>query len=399
VGAGLGRNAFEPYFLEQLGFIFLDPSALVVDFYGQRTFRTRYATFVSCPNEMVNRDFDKRYGVRQVDIERSFYIGIKNRPLTAEQIRQNQIKKRYIQLQENYNSDCQSLIHTLDDRTFVTDSLALMISQLSGEVFDISYRGPKYEEENEDVPLLERTAIVRTRLADARLTLPTDITTLNSISRLLLSQSSKVSYWPESDTPDTFYRAIRSDSYTRFDKQLGFRSSRQPFTLPSNHAGPLFESSLVDKGSLVNQCEGDQPSDLIAMSDSPARILRLIKSWDFNDLRGQMIAVINVQKLLAMKVLFNRTTTLAERLGMQTWSPSQPKGISWANSNYWVAYRWIPAECIQSYISVASLRDACFRHKIGRLFATCDNEMLTKKGNPTLITNFQKHPSVRKWGN
>lgn len=236
---------------------------------------------------MVDRDFDKRYGVRPVDVKRSFYIGIKNKPLTAKQIRQNQIKKRDIQLQENYNNECRTLIHTLDDKTFVTDSLALMISQLSGGVFHISYRGPEYEEENEDFPLPQRRKHLRTRLADARSTLPTDITTLNSISRLLLSQSPKVSYWPESDTPDTFYRAIRSDSYTRFDEQLGFRSSRQPFTLPSNHGGPLYDSSLVDKNSLVNHCEGDQPSDLIAMSDSPARILRLIKSWDFNDLRGQ----------------------------------------------------------------------------------------------------------------
>lgn len=307
---------------------------------------------------MVNRDFDKRYGVRLVDVERFFYAGIKNKPLTEEQYRQNQIKKRYIQLQENYNSECRNLIHTLDDKTFVTDSLALMVSQLLGEVFHISYRGPEYEEENEDVPLPQRRANLRARLADARSTLPTDITTLNFISRLFLSQRSMVSHWPEPDTPDTFYRAIWSDSYTRFDKQLGFRSSRQPFTLPSNHGGPLYESLLVDKDSLANQCEGDQPSDLIAMSDSPARILRLIKSWDFNEPSGQVIAVISVQKLLPMKVLFNRTTTLAEKLGVKTWSPSQPRGVKWANPNYWVAYRWVPAECIQSYISVASLRDA-----------------------------------------
>ena len=50
------------------------------------------------------------------------------------------------------------------------------------------------------------------------------------------------------------------------------------------------------------------------MSDSPARILRLIEHWDFSDLKGDMIAVINVKKLLVMKVLFDGTTTLAERL-------------------------------------------------------------------------------------
>jgi hypothetical protein len=103
------------------------------------------------------------------------------------------------------------------------------------------------------------------------------------------------------------------------------------------------------------------------MSDSPARILRLIEHWDFNDLKGDMIAVINVKKLLAMKVLFNRTTTLAEKLDIKTWAPSRPRGISWVNPNYWVAYRWVPAECIESYISVASLRSACTKHEIGEL--------------------------------
>lgn len=319
---------------------------------------------------MVDRNLSKRYGVHPVDVTRAFYIGFGDKSLTAEQIRQNQIRKRNIQLRENYNSESRSLIHTLDDKNFVADSLAFMTSQLSGEIFHISKRDLEYEEENEDIPLAERRGALRTRLADAHLSLPTDITTLNSINRLLLSQSPKVLNWPEPDTPDFFYRATRSESYTRFDKRLGFRSSRQPFTLPSNHGGPLYESSLVDRDSLVNQCEGDQPSDLIAMSDSPARILRLIERWDFNDLRGEIIAVISVQKLLAMKVLFNRTTTLAKRLGMKTWAPSQPKGISFANPNYWVAFRWVPAECIQSYISVASLRDACIRHEIGKLFTT-----------------------------
>jgi hypothetical protein len=200
---------------------------------------------------MVDRELNKRYGVRPVDIKRPSYIGFAGKPLTAEQIRKNQIKKRDIQWQENFNNECRCLIHTLDDKKFVADSLALMISQLSGEEFHISGRGLEYEEENENIPLTERRRNVRTRLADARLTLPTDIITLNSITSLL-SQTSTVSNWPESDTPEIFFRAIRSGSKTRFDKQLGFRSSRQPFTLPSNHSGPLCESSLVDKVSLVN---------------------------------------------------------------------------------------------------------------------------------------------------
>lgn len=316
---------------------------------------------------MADRHPNKRYGIGPVEVERSFYIGFEDNPLTEEQIRQNQVNKRNLQLQENYNNECQKLINTLDDKIFLSDSLAFIISQVSGGALHISRPGLNYDEENEEIPLLERRGNLRSRLADARLTLPTDTITLNHLSRLLLSQRSKLSNRPEPDTPDIFYRAIRSDSCSRFDKKLGFRSSRQPFTLPSSHGGPLYESSLVDKDILKNHCEGNQPSDLIAMSDSPARILRLIEHWDFNDLKGDMIAVINVKKLLAMKVLFNRTTTLAKRLDIKTWAPSRPRGVSWANPNYWVAYRWVPAECIQSYISVASLRSACTKHEIGEL--------------------------------
>jgi hypothetical protein len=339
---------------------------------------------------MADRDPTKRYEIRPVDIKRSFFLGFRDKPLTEEKIRQNQDNKCNIRLQENYNNECRRLVHTLDDKTFVTDSLALMVSQLSGEVLHISNHGLEYEEENQDVLLLERIGHLKTRLADARLTLPTDIITLNYISRLFLSQTSKLSNQPESDTPDIFYRAIRSDSNSRFDKQLGFRSSRQPFTLPSNHGGPLCESLLVDKDILTNHLEGNQPSDLIAMSDSPARILRLIKSRGFNNRKVDVIAVINVKKLLAMKVLFNRTTTLAERLDVETWAPSRPRGVNYANSNYWVAYRWVPAECIQSYISVASLRNACIKHEIGELSGARNREMLTKKGESDFQHQFSE---------
>lgn len=141
---------------------------------SQKIYLPIYDTFDFYPNEMADHNLSKRYGVRPVDIKRSFYIGFENKPLTAEQIRQNRIRKRKIQLWENYNNECRALIHTLDDKTFVTDNLAFMTSQLSSEVFHISYCGPEYEEENEDVPLAERRAAFRTRLADARLTLPTD---------------------------------------------------------------------------------------------------------------------------------------------------------------------------------------------------------------------------------
>lgn len=74
-------------------------------------------------------------------------------------------------------------------------------------------------------------------------------------------------------------------------------------------------------------------------------------------MRGDVIVVINVSKLLATRVLFSRATTLAQKLDIEVWAPSRLKGLYWANANYWVAYRWIPAESTEFYISVSFLRN------------------------------------------
>jgi hypothetical protein len=316
---------------------------------------------------MTEHDLKKKYGVRPIDVKKVYYIVSKDKPLTEKQERQNQDKKHNVQLQEEYNDQLQKLINILNDKIFIADSLALIASQLSGGALHIPRQGLGYEEANEELPLSEKRRNIRNRLTDAGLTLPRDRKTPNTLSKVLLSQSPENLNRPEPNTPDIFYRAFRSDSHSRYDKQLGFRSSNQPSTLPPNHGGPLHESLLVDKDVLKNHCEENRPSDLIAMSDSPARILRLIKHWDFNYPKEDMIAVVNVSKLLAMRVLFNRTITLAKKLDIETWAPSRPRGLSWVNPNYWVAYRWVPAECIEFCMSVASLRSACKKQKIGNL--------------------------------
>jgi hypothetical protein len=92
---------------------------------------------------------------------------------------------------------------------------------------------------------------------------------------------------------------------------------------------------------------------------------KIIRKWDYRDRAGDMIAVINVLKLFAMGVLFNRTTTLAKSLGMNLRTGCQPTGLQFVNPNYWVAYRWIPAECIELYISEPFLQGACDSRGIG----------------------------------
>ncbi|KAJ5640316.1 uncharacterized protein N7484_008178 [Penicillium longicatenatum] len=318
---------------------------------------------------MAEHDIPKRYGIHPVRIVRSSYVHIPGRrPLTERQIRENRDSERNVQLQEQYNELCRSLVKILDDKMFLADSPGFVISAVAGGALHVPCTTVEFEYEEADskLSLLEMIGIMRARLTDASLTLSTDIKSLHTLSKVLLGRGSERSDRLEPNIPDVFYRAVRSGSYSRHDKDLGFRSSKQPLTLSSNYDGPLHESSLINYDILKNHCQGDQPSDLIAMSDSPARVLGFVEHWGFKDLEGDMIAVIGVSKLLAMRVLFTRTTTLCDKLGLEAWSPSRDNGLSWVNRNYWVAYRWVPAECIEFCISVAFLRSACKEHGIGK---------------------------------
>lgn len=135
--------------------------------------------------------------------------------------------------------------------------------------------------------------IVKTRLRDASLAHQNDRESLHMLGRFLRDRTySRPKDYPESDTPELLYRAFKGRCHGRHDQDLGFRSSNQHLTSPSYHNGTLLDSSLVDKDTLRNQCEGDQPSDIIALSDSPSRILKIIGGWNRCHRNG--IAVISV---------------------------------------------------------------------------------------------------------
>lgn len=283
----------------------------------------------------------------------------------------------------------QKLWYLLTDKIFLAESLNYVTSKPFGT--KVQNARPKLESVNtgEESPLTEKIKIANIRLRDASLTYHIDIETLRMLNRSLTCPTlSRPKDYPESDTPELLYRAFKSSCHGRHDQDLGFRSSRQPLTSPFHHNGTLLESSLVDKDALRNQCGGDQPSDLIALSDSPSRILKLLKGWGLSDRKGDMIAVISVSKLLAMGVLFNRTTALANSLGMDLRTRHRPLGLKYANSNYWVAYRWVPAECIECYISEHLLLKACNNHGVGAWPSLLREHSLTGTGENDFGAQF-----------
>ncbi|OJD16003.1 hypothetical protein AJ78_03795 [Emergomyces pasteurianus Ep9510] len=261
----------------------------------------------------------------------------------------------------------QELSRLLDDKIFLANSLAFVSSKINGgwelpQPLNLNYVGT-----NERLTEDEEMQKIKTRISDTRLTFSTDTHTLRSLTRYLISQNlgAGCEEFPEIDTPNVLFRAFNRRNHTRYDDRFGFRSSRQPFTLPDPQARGLKGSALVTADMLRKHCEGREPSDLIALSDSLPRIFNIISCWDFKDMAGDCIAVMDVSKLIAAGVLINRTTTLAMDLGVQLRSSSNPEGLPFANPNYWVAYRWVPAECIAFCTSTSNMRDVCKQNNIG----------------------------------
>ncbi|ODM19087.1 hypothetical protein SI65_05704 [Aspergillus cristatus] len=313
---------------------------------------------------MTEGVFEKRYGLQPAQAFR--IIPLADQDLTEERREwYRQAENRY-RLTQKYNKLRESLVRLLDDKIFVAESLRFVTSKITG--IEVNSVTPKleYEDTDSELPLSQKIKNIKVRKKDATLTKSVDIKSLRMLNETLISRNlASLKEPPEPDTPEILYRAFRDGAHTRHDRMLGFRCFRQPITMPYYHTGTLLSSQLVDQRDLRNHCEGCNPSDLIALSDSPSRILKFITNWDFRDRGGDRIAVINVQKLLAMGVLFNRTSTLAKSLGMELWTPIQPTGLQYANENYWIAYRWIPAECIERYISISSLEMACKNNTIG----------------------------------
>lgn len=325
------------------------------------------------------------HGLREPSIIRRYCRGFPDEPLTEEQKEHNREVERSV----NLSSLQLKLCCLLDDKFFVAESLNFVTSKVFG--MKVQNTRPKFESINtgEESPSTEEIKIVKTRLRDAILTYHNDIETLRMLNRSLIHRAfSRPKDYPESDTPELLYRAFKSSCHGRHGQDLGFRSSRQPLTSFSYHNGTLLDSSLVDKDALRNLCGGDQPSDLISLSDGPSRILKFIKGWGFHDRKGDIIAVISVSKLLAMGVLFNRTTALANSLGMDLRTGRRPLGLEYANSNFWVAYRWVPAECTECYISENFLQKACDSHGIGAWPSLFQEHSLIGTGKNDFVAQF-----------
>lgn len=214
------------------------------------------------------------------------------------------------------------LTKLLDDKIFIADNLAFLASKLNGSLVGVEpLQINDYGSEERQLSVDEKIRNIEIRMKDVHLTRKTDINALEILCGLILSRPLDVlrGNFPEPKTPEVLYRAFWKGSHTRYDEVLGFRSSNQPMARPDFTSRTIKDAPFFNQDVLTNQCEGTNPSDLIALTDSPRRILNIIKRWKYEGRDGINVAVISVSKLVRMGVLFNRTSTLAEHLKLPVW--------------------------------------------------------------------------------
>jgi hypothetical protein len=185
---------------------------------------------------MSESEHNDKYGLRPIAVGgHRLYLGFPDEPPTEEQKRWNEDELHSHQQKQEYNKLRQSLVNTLDDKIFLAESLELVASYISGKRLPCPRHRLSYQSTDDGHPLPERIDNIKTRLADAKLTFSDDIQTLKMLNTICLSRNSGQFNYPESDTPSIFYRAFQTRSHGRYDESLGFRSSKQPLTLPSHY--------------------------------------------------------------------------------------------------------------------------------------------------------------------
>lgn len=316
----------------------------------------------------------ERYGLRSPKTiskpTRANIVGKPTPPPSQEEIERCNNAREVATTAKALNESSMKLSRLLDEQVFIAESLSFLTSKMPRPEHrptqghgsrDLDYGDDMNYNTDEE----RRSLAARTR--DALLTRDVLLSTLRALSSLVLNMppSPSTPGFPEDHTPAFFLRAFKSSNHSPHDKIFGFRSSKQPSTPPDYRASTLKESSYLNARMFRNHCEKtEHPSDLIAISDSPARILKFVIRWDFKDMEGKVIAVISASKLQRMGVLFNRTTTLARHLEIPI---TRSERVEYVHENYWVAYRWIPVECIERYLTLSDLIEICARRGIGTL--------------------------------
>ncbi|KAK4074646.1 hypothetical protein Purlil1_12902 [Purpureocillium lilacinum] len=278
------------------------------------------------------------------------------------------------------------LLRLLDENTFILRNIGLLEFKLDGDSGRTVKEAaanliPYYD--SPPVDAAEELRMISQRSKDAIFSRSLITAILKARASNILREPLVMDEPPEIDTAQFMLRAVLPHSATRYDADLGFLCGNFASAQPDFHAETLEYSQKLDRNGVTKHCEGVYGlSDYISMFDLPRRMLKYMDFWSKESVAKAYIAVISTTKLQKMGVLFNRTTTLARKLNI-------PRPM-YATSNFWISYRWIPAECIECYLTVEGFHAICGPSNYDKSLTIDD--LLMFRGHC-----FEKTPPVNIW--
>ncbi|KAL8634948.1 MAG: hypothetical protein Q9226_009408 [Calogaya cf. arnoldii] len=157
------------------------------------------------------------------------------------------------------------------------------------------------------------------------------------------------------------------DSHTEYDQKLGFLSSSWNTCMPAKDFEEMKANGDLSVASLQSHCEGQpDPSEWISLSSEVSWMLEHIKNGSIygSSVNGGHIALISTAKLERLKILVNRSDLLVQKAGGSLCSYRNPDGVKFAWPSHYLAYGWIPKQCIVKIFTLPEFRDSCEERNI-----------------------------------
>lgn len=160
----------------------------------------------------------------------------------------------------------------------------------------------------------------------------------------------------------TLMRIWHNESHTLYTDDLGFRCSDWRRVRPLHSYETLTSNKAWLEGSLRTHTELTDASSWISLTNSVNWVLRHAKRWRARDSDSDCrVAVLSVAKMDRLGVLWDRSDRLVHAAGAERWQQYGPgeNGVKYAWPDHFMAYAWIPAQCVLMVSSFDEFEHRC----------------------------------------
>jgi hypothetical protein len=280
-------------------------------------------------------------------------------------------KERHIRCEEwnrafdQLREKTEELRNALDLNCFIISCLDRMTQLLLGDsivaVASTDSMGPPYplEEELDELALFKcETLMIERWLVHITLQNEALLQSLHRVIQYLLQSRlgpNQALSWME--TPgganNALFRYHSISSASPYDENLGIRC-------PGWRKNGSSDVKISEEHVKQHFRKGDRSSPpFISATESPGRLLNIIKNDKKGTLSTSTVFVLSPSKLSQLGVELYRSTDLVNEFGLPIHSSKHLDGIHYATPTHWLIHRWAPREYFECELSVNDFRNLC----------------------------------------